>query len=325
MSLFGAKLYGSFLYGASPTVISAVSPDSGPSIGGQSVVLEGTGFDPRHWDDLFEGAVLDAALWTDISAGTGSVATGTSHLQLSTGATATAVAGIESLASWTNCQLELRTVLPNVSNPAGTVMPIAFQLRVDANNYAVMYIELSSSGVYTLNCDVYRGGVSVGSYSQVCSRGVSNLRILRWDRTVYFIFNGVVVYYSSQFVATVATFRVYSSNLAVNRDVVSTVEWFYWRTFIVFDNELIHSPTVVSDYRVRGFTPPSVNDKATSAAYAGLVDVSTVGTTTDTSTDAYEYYFKDRLRVMNIPQFDIKLSVIDDDQLITKTSESKGL
>jgi len=325
MSLYGTKLYGTFLYGPSPASISSVSPDRGPSIGGQSVILEGTGFDPRHWDDLFEGGVLDAAKWTDISAGTGSVATGSSHLQLSTGATATAIAGVDSITSWTDCQLELKVILPSVTNPTGTVMPIAFQLRVDANNYAIMYIELDSSGVYTLNCDVYRGGVSVGTYSQVCTRGVSNLRILRWDKTVYFIYNGVIVYYNSNFVTTVAVARIYSSNLAVNSDVVSTVEWFYWRTFVTVGDQLIYAPTIVSDFRLRGFTPPSVNDKDISAAYAGLADVSVVGTSTDTSVDAYEYYFTDRLRIMNIPQFGIKLSVIDDDQLITKSTASKGL
>jgi len=325
MSVYSEKVYGSFLYGPDPASISTVSPDTGPSIGGQSIIVEGVGFDPRQWDDLFDGLILDVAKWTDISGGGGSVSTGASRLQLTTGVVAGGVAGVSSAASWVNCQLEVRAILPSVTIPVGTVIPLAFQLRIDANNYAMMFVELSNTGAYTLNCDVHRGGVSVGAYTQTCSRGTLNLRILRWGRTVYFIFNGTIIYTNSNFVATAATARMYSSNLAINYDALATVEWFYWRTFITLDNQLIYAPTVVSNSRVRGFTPPSINDKDVSAAYAGLVDVSIIANGTDTSTDAYEYYFTDRLRIMNLRQFGIKLSIIDDDQLITKSSESKGL
>lgn len=326
MSIYGTKTYSTFLYGPDPSTITSVSPDTGPSIGGQLLVVEGTNFDPRYWDDLFDGAVLDVVKWLDISAGTGAVVTGSSHLQFSTGVVAASVAGIESVSSWVNCQLEIRVILPRIyENPVGSVVPIAFQLRIDANNYALMYVSLSTTGVYTLNCEVYRGGVLIGSYNMVCNRGTLNLRILRWGTTVYFIYNGTIVYYNANFLTTVAKARVYSGNLAETYDVLATVEWFYWRTFVTIDNQLIYAPTVVSNFRLRGLTPPSVNEKGVSAAYAGLCDVSVVGVGTVVSNDAYEYYYIDRLRILNDPQFDMLLSVIDDDQLITKDTSDKGL
>lgn len=326
MTRYGLKTYGTFVYGPSPSTISSVAPDSGPSIGGVDIIVEGVGFDPRQWDDLFNTGSLDLAKWTDISSGSGSITTGGPGLNLSTGTTASSIAGIESVALWADCQHEIRLRLPRISsNPPGDVVPIAFQLRVDASNYAVMYVVLDITGIYTLNCDVFRGGVSVGSYSQTISRGSLVFRILRWNSTVYFILNGSIVYFNSSFVNTAATSRVYASNSSQTYDAVSDIEWFYWRTFLTIDNQLIFAPTVVSDYRVRGLTPPSVNDKDVSASYAGLADVSLIANGKDTSTDAYEYYYVDRLRVMNIPQFNILLSVIDDDQLITKSTSSKGL
>jgi hypothetical protein len=325
MSLYSVKTYSTFVYGPDPSTVTLVSPDSGPSVGGESIVIEGTGFDPRHWDDLFTG-VLDPLKWTNISAGTGTVTTGASHLQLSTGATAASTAGVASTAAWLDCQLELRVILPRIAaNPAGTVTPIAFQLRVDATNYALMSISLSTAGVYTLTCAVYRAGVLKGSYSETVTRGLSNLRILRWGTTVYFIYNGTVVYYNADFVTTVATFRIYNSNAAIAYDTLATVEWFYWRTFFTIDDQIIHAPTIVSDFRLRGFTPPSVDEKGVSAAYAGLSDVSVVGTGAVTSNDSYLYYYNDRLRVLNVPQFSTVLSVIDDDQLLTKSTSAKGL
>lgn len=324
MSLYGLKKYSEFLYGPDISTILSVSPDSGPSTGGQSIIIEGTDFDPRHWDDTFELGAL-SALWTDSSVGTGTVTTGASHLQLSTGTTAASFARIGSTNSWTDCQLEVRTILPQAARPAGTVVPLAFQLRVDATNYALMYINLLAAGTYTINCDVYRAGVSVGSYSAACTRGLSNLRILRWGTTVYFIYNGIIIYYNENFVSTAATARIYASNGAQTYDVTSTVEWFYWRSFVVIDNQLIYAPTIVSNSRLRGFTPPSADEKGVLAAYAGLCNVSVVGVGTVTSLDSYEYYYTDRLRVLSIPQFDMLLSVIDDDQLITKSTMAKGL
>lgn len=325
MSIYGFKLYSTFLYGPSPSNISSVSPNRGPSIGGQSIILEGSGFDPRTWDDTFEGLTLDATKWTDISSGTGSVTTNSPHLQLSTGTTSSSISGIESISSWTDCQLEIKFTLPNVQIPLSIIRPISFQLRIDANNYAEMYISLDNTGAYTFNCEVYRGGSLIGSYNESCSSGLFNFRILRWDRTVYFIYNGIIKYYNSSFVNTAAVYRIYANNLLANYDAISNVEWFYWRTYITIDNQLIYDPTVVSDFRIRGFTPPSVNDKDVSAAYAGLSDVSVVGTGKYTAVNSYEYYYEDRLRIMNVPQFDLLLSVIDDDQLITKSTSEKGL
>jgi len=285
----------------------------------------------RDWNiDKMDGAgpsgvTLNLALWSDISSGSGSVNTGSSHLQLDTGITVSSIAGIESVVSWDYCQLELKVLLTEVSNPSGVVRPIAFQLYVDANNYAIMYVELDSSGTYTLNCDVYRNGSSVGSYSEEVSTGSLNLRILRRDKTIYFIYNGTIVYYNSDFIISAAKIRIFSSNLTVGESVSATVEWFYWRTYIAIGNELIYAPTVVSDTRIRGYTPPSVNDKGVSAAYAGPSDVLIVGAGDYVLVDGYEYYFEDRLRVMNIPQFDVLLSVVDDDQLITDSNRAKGL
>ncbi len=324
MSLYGTKPYSTFLYGPDTSTIASISPDTGPSTGGQSFVLTGTDFDPRHWDDTFELGAL-SALWTDSSVGTGTVTTGASHLQLSTGATAASYARIGSVNTWTDCQLEVRAILPRAARSAGTVVPLAFQLRVDVNNYAVMYINLLAAGTYTINCDVYRAGVSVGSYSATCTRGLSNLRILRWGTTVYFIYNGALIYYNSGFVSTAATARIYAFNNAIAYDATSTVEWFYWRSFVVIGDQLVYAPTVVSNWRLRGFTPPSADEKGVVAAYAGLRDVSVVAVGTATYAASYEYYFEDRLRVLNIPQFDMLLSVIDDNQLITKSTMAKGL
>ncbi len=324
MSLYGTKLYSTFLYGISTSFI--ISPSDGPSIGGQDFIVNGIGLDPRQFDDIFDGAILDLTKWVDISSGTGSVSLGSSYLNLSTGVTPGSIGGIESLNSWSDCQLEIRSILPVVtSNPAGDVNPVVFMLRVDANNYAVMKIILDTSGNYTLNCDVYRGGVSVGSFSTSCSHGLSVMRILRWDKSIYFIYQGSVIYTNSNFITTAVKARVYSNNISQNYDVTSLVDWFYWRTYVAFDEQIVHSPTVVSDMRLRGITPASINDRDISGAYAGLVDVSVVGATTATSVNAYEYYFRDRLRILNTIQASSLLSIINDDQLITKDNIDKGL
>jgi hypothetical protein len=325
MTIYSSKPYASFLYGTSTPGIHTISPDRGPSSGGQLVIVEGSVFNPSGWDDAFTGASLDASKWSDISTGTGSVSTNAPNLELSTGATASSVAGIESLASWDNCQFEIKVFLPVVDNPISSVRPIEFQLYVSATDYAVLYVELDSSGSYMLHCDVYRNGSSVDTYSTICSSGSSVFRILRWDSTVYFMYNGTVIHSSSSFVDTSATVRLFNENLTVTEDIFSTVEYFKWKTYVSFGDQVVPYTTVVSYKRLRAYTPPSVDDKDISGAYAGTVDVSVVAAALYTYAAGYEYYFEDRLRVMNIAQDDVKLSIIDDDQLITDPNSSKGL
>ena len=321
--------YGSgILYGAT-SVINSISPDSGPSTGGVAFYTDVEGADPRIWDDLFlNPAVPDPLLWATLPdpGGSATLTTGTSHLQLSTGAVATSVAGIESLQTWTDCQCEIRVMLPQLAaNPGGNVIPIALQLYVDANNYGLMYVQIDATGAYTINCDIYRGGASIATYSTTTTHGVGLLKILRFGTTLYFYYNNTLIYTNKDFVATVATYRVYSTNLAQNTTVLSTVIWFYWRTFVAFGEQVVHNPTVVSDFRLRGLTPPSLDSFYQEAAYAGLVDFTLVGATSVTSVSAYEYYYLDRLKVMNNEQNDTLLSVIDDDRALTKTGYKKGL
>mgnify|MGYP001111668849 CR=1 FL=1 len=327
MSYYGTKLYGSFIYGIT-TVINSISPDTGPSIGGTAFAVDGEGFDPRVNDDDFQTPpVPNPLLWNSLDAGTGSSTTGSSHLQLSTGAGAGAIAGIESIKTWTDCQCEIQVNLPQITaNPGGNVTPIAFQLRVDANNYCRMYIQLSATGAYTINCDVYRGGASVGSYSATTTNGLSYMKILRFGTRVYFYYNNVLIYDNRDFVATAAAYRVYATNNAQAYDIPdTTVVWFYWRTFVAFDNQVVHNPTIVSDFRLRSITPPSLDCFEQDAAYAGLVDFTVVGATSVTSMSVFLYYYNPRLKVMNNAQNSTVLSIIDDDQTLTKTGYDKGL
>jgi hypothetical protein len=143
---------------------------------------------------------------------------------------------------------------------------------------------------------------------------------------VYFIANGGVVYTSYDFVTGAATMRVYVDNVAAAYDVYNTqVEWFYYRPFAVFANQPVHDTIIVSDYRLRGLVPPSINVNMTEAAYAGLVDCSVVAVGTYTLSDAYLYYYLSGLSLIDSVPQSTKLSLIGDDQVKTPDNAAKGL
>lgn len=315
------------LYGVA-TDIDSVSPDTGPSIGGNEFFMTGIGFDPRHWDDMFTAAVLDPIKWVDISAGTGTVTVNAPNLVLSTGAVAGGIAGIESVATWVDVQGEIRCTIPRYTTyPTSTVTTIALQLYVNATNYCQISITLgANSSAINLLCEVWRNGAVVDTYTAPWTVGTSMFKILRWKTDVYFIVNGTVVLHSHNFVTNAAKFRIYNDNLAANYDVYGTmVEWFYYRPFAVFEDQPVHDTVIVSDFRLRGNAPPSMDNLRQSAAYAGLVDTSVVGNGLFTLADSYLYYYLDGLTVIDNVQQATKLSLIDDAQVVTPAGYTKGL
>ena len=311
------------LYGYT-TTLTGLDVDSGPSIGGNPFVLSGSGLDPRQWDDDFEGLALDILKWSDISVG-GSLLTGALHLQLNTPAVAGSSAGIESLMAWGNTQGEARVVLPRLAvTPVGSISPIIFTLYVDALNFARFRVDLTNS-TYTLYAEVYRGGAVVDTWQTAWSYGLSVLKILRWGDSVWFIANGAVVFRSYLFFSSAATFRIEATNEMLNFAVQDTiVEWFYFWPFVVFGDQPLHDTVLVSDFRLRGRVPPSVDAAAVLAAYKGLVDVSVVANGTVTATDAYEYYYVTGLTLVNSVQQSVKMQLINDPQ-IESPSGKKGL
>ena len=323
----GIQKRGVGVTGGAATSVSSISPTSGYSIGGDDFVVAGVGFDPRDWDDLFTGVILDVALWTDTSAGGGSVATGVSHLTLDTGAVAGGLASITSVKTWANTQGEARVIIPPITyTPTTQVNHFMFTLYIDASNWVSINLVVDPairSGL-TLECDVRIGGSTTTVYSAAWTTGLSVFKILRYGSIVYFVVNGAIVA-TAVFVAPVASFVISANNNAENLELISTVSWFYFRPYAVFAEELIHDTTIVSDIRLRGATPPSKDSKGQSATFAGDVDVVVVGNGDDTSVDAFEYTFKDHLKIINSVNQDVDLQMVDDDQMITPENVKRGL
>jgi hypothetical protein len=311
--------------GAPACSITSVYPLTGYSDGGESFTIAGEGFDPREWDDLFTAALLDVAKWTDISAGGGTVTTGANRLQLSTTVAVGATAGIESVNTWNDVQGEIVSILPNLSAvPPAEVELINFMLRVDANNYCTLRVTFDVDGVYTLECDVYRGGVQQDFYSTSWTYGAAIFKILRWGSTVYFIANGSIVYTSEHFYNNAAAFRIYAYNLADAYDAYSTVQWFYFRPFAIYEDRVVHDTKVVSDTRIRGGIPYSIDTRGVLGAFAGDIDLSVVGRGLDTDVNGYEYTYRDRLKIINSTAKDLDLQITDDDQLLTPSGVKRG-
>ena len=329
MAKFITFLYGTgVLYGMN-TAIDSVSPEQGPSIGGNKFIISGEGFDPRQWNDLFNTGLLDTVKWTDISSGSGSISTGPFHLQLSTGTTIGSIAGVESKALFTDAQGEIRTTFnPIIVYPNNDVSLVDYLFYIDANNYAKMSVTLSGlDKSLKLSCEVYVGGtLADNSIPLDWTTGLSVFKILRKGTTIYFIANGEVIFKSMRFVNNPATFRIYSNNLTDTLDVNGTkIEWFAYRTYAAFGEQVVHDTLVVSNNRVRGIVPPSIDDRTIEAAYAGLIDVFVAGNGSYTLNNAYEYYYLESLKVINSSQFDTKLSFINDEQVATPEGYSKGL
>ena len=309
--------------------LTSIAPDSGPSTGGAEFVCVGTSFDYETFDDDFTGVTLDLVKWTDISSGTGTVTTGSSNLQLSTGATLGSMAGILMNTVFYESQYEIKVNIPTpTANPATSVSLINFEYYVDANNFARLYVSLSSAGAITLDCLVRKSGVDVDEYSESWTVGVSTFKVLVWQEYVYFYANGSLFFSTRHFDSALqGAFRVYAYNALSAYNVYNTVvEYIIHRPYVVFgDTQIVNDPTLVSSTRLRGITPPSVDSKGTEAAYAGLVDINVVIDSVQTLPDAYEYVYVENLILIDEPQFSLKFSDITDDTVRTPELATRGL
>jgi hypothetical protein len=327
MAKFSTFIYHSgILYGATQA-LDSITPDRGPTTGGTEFVLAGAAFLFPTYDDYFIGAVLDTTKWTDISDGDGTVLTGASHLVLDTGATAGSIAGIDMDYTARDSQFEARVNIPVVqANPASVVNMFTFRKYVDANNYATLAVNLSALGVITLDMTVVVGARRVSFDSIAWTTGISTFKILQWGTDLYFYANGILVFKSDRFINTVGAYGVFATNVAATYTISNVVvEYILSRPFATFDTEVVHDLIVVSDVRARGLTPPSMNFKDVSAAFAGLVDVSLVSSSVSTKTDAFEYYFEDRLTMVDNSQFAMKISDITELTVRTPILANKGL
>jgi len=327
MALYSTFKYGSGVYYGVSSHLDAISPDTGPSTGGNAFIITGANLDPQQWDDDFLAGSLDLAKWTDISSGSGSVSTGADHLQMDTGATPGSVAGIESVAGWTGIQAEVRAFIPAVTEyPDSSADVFVYQLRIDANNHTVLKVTRGNAGVLTLTCESTIVSTVVDTFSTTWTPGLSTFKILRYGAILYFIANGIVIHTFRGFSVLPVFVRLWAANdPAVAYTASPTVELFKYRTFVVFGDQPVHDVTTVSDYRIRGLVVPSVDERGVEAAYAGPVDLAIVGEGVLNVPDAYEYYYLDSLRVINSTQSDVKMSFISDDQIKTKTDIKKGV
>jgi len=327
MALYSTFCYGTgILYGPSAS-IGTVDPIRGPSTGGNNFVIDGSGFANAHWSSFFTGAVLDPLKFADVLVGFGSATTGVPNLVLSSGDAPGGIGAVESVATWTDAQGEAVVyILPITAYPASEVVLSAMTLYIDATNYAMFGVYLStSSSTLVLRATVVRGGVPLSTKEVDWTTGLSKLKILRWGTTLYFYANGALFHEDERFVNTAATFRLSCANQAATYTITSNVQAFYWRPYAVFDSRPVHDSTVVSEGRLRGQVPPSRNDKGKDAAYSGLVDVSVVGVGSFTATDAYEYYYEDQLTIINSGSSDIKVSLLSDALLKTPSASLRGL
>jgi len=331
-------LYSEFLYAGTyaaggdvygfDTVLSTISVDSGPSTGGQRFVLTGESFGYSGYDDTWENATLDTAKWSDISSGSGSISVASPNLLLDTGATSGSIAGVSSVASVLNFQFETRVSIPSVTAyPSSSVTLFTYEAYVDSSNYCSFSVtQGTATGTTELTASVVVGGRVVDTWSSSWTTGVSVFRILRYGTTVYFYANGSLFFSSKRFVTTAAIIRYYSANNSASYSVAgANVLHSLLKTFVIFGDQVVFDPVVVSSYRLRGLTPPSIDERDRLAAYSGYVDVSVVAGGTVTRSNFYEYYFEDNLVILNSPQFNIKMTIPDDATVRTPVLESQGL
>ena len=328
MAKYSTFVYSAALYGTSLT-FSSINPDEGPSIGGNEYIITGSGFSNTANDDDFEGVVLDALLWTDISAGTGVLATNSPHLLLQTGTTASSICGVETVSTFLDFQGEIRVVIPTITAyPSSSVELIHYSMYVDVNNHVDMVVTVgSTSGTMSLTCSVTVGGSVVDTYTTTSiSSGLKAFKILRYNSRVYCYMNNELLLDSRRFVATAAYYRIYNNNLSATYNVSTVVESFMEVPYVVFGTQIDAEPTVVSDFRIRGLVPASIDDKDQEAAYKGLVNVYVIsGSSTAFSLNAYEYYYLDTFTAIDSDQEDVRLSVISDSQVVTPSRYRLGL
>ena len=329
MARYSTFLYSTDVYGA-PMSFTGIDPVTGPSTGGTSYAITGTGFQFNEWDDTWEGGVLDPGLWTDISTNSGTITTGADRLILSTGTTANSIAGIETADMIPDSQFSFRVNLPRqttfTSNP---VKLITFESYIDASNYGRIFIEQTSNSLsLELKVEVVKNGSTVDSYTYptAWTYGLTLFKILRFNEDLYFYANGSLIYRSKHYVINPSYYRIYSYNEGETYDVANiNGESFFYTPFVVFGTQVDDDPVTVSGARIRGVTPPSIDSKDQSEAYAGLVDIHVVSSATLTSPDAFEYYYVDKLTLENNLQSNVKLSIIDDDNVVTPEASNVGL
>ena len=324
--------YSTFVYGSGvlygPTIdFTDVLPASGPSTGGQDIVILGEGFDYTDFDDDFTGVALDGAKWTDISAGTGSVSTGAAHLELATGAVAGGLGGIEMQTTFDNTQYECKVNIPKpIVYPLSEVHVFTMQLYADANNYSDISIILSTDKSFYLEVSITHGGSVVETYRDLWTYGVSTFKILNWTDDTYFYANGALFVHSKKHTRALDTWRFFSTNDAATYEMSGViVEYVECRPFMMFDTNPVSNVTVVSDYRIRGVTPPSTNVYGKEGAYAGLVDVSVIAGKTSYDVDAYTYYFVDELIALDNVASSVKVNIVGDSVIKTPVTAARGL
>jgi hypothetical protein len=327
MAIYSTFAYGTgVLYGVSMTVTS-VDPERGPSTGGNTFAIEGTGFNPTQWDSEFTGVTLDPAIFTDISSGTGSATTALPNLVLSSGAVAGGVGAIQTLALQTDTQFEVETVIDMpLAYPASEVALLEFVLYIDATNYATFGIYLGTSlSTLVLRATTVLSGSTMSTYETAWTTGSSKLKILRWGSELYFIANGSVVHREVKFQAGPCLMQLSTSNNAATYTTSTKVKYFYYRPYVVFGNRPVHAVTVVSDSRIRGVVPASWDERETDAAFAGLTDIYVVGVSTYPLLNSYEYYYVNQLVVMNSGQSGIRMNILSDNVLKTPSTSLRGL
>jgi len=327
VALYSSFIYGSgILYGVSAS-IGTIDPARGPSTGGNTFVINGSGFANAQWSSFFTDPALDPLKFTDVSVGFGSATTGTPNLTLSSGDAPGGIGGVESVATWTDAQAEAVLYIPPITAyPASEVVLGAMTLWIDATNYAVLGIYLgASSSTLVLRATTVRAGITLGTKEVEWTAGLSKLKILRWGTKLYFYAGGELFHTDARFVNTAATYRIGCGNQAAAYNAGCRMSAFYWRPFAIFDGRPVHDATTVSEDRIRGQVPPSWNDKDTDAAYSGLVDVAVVGVGTFTKADAYEYYYVDQLTIIDNGSSDIKVSLLSDPLLKTPSASLRGL
>jgi len=212
--------------------------------------------------------------------------------------------------------------------PASEIKLLSYQIYVDANNYCEMAIVLGAdSTTLKLKCSVYTDGNLEDFYEEGWSYGTATMRILHYQSKVYFIANGSLKKVSRRFIGVNAYRRIFASNeTSAYRIWNITVEQFEARTFTVFGPSIDYDTTTVSDYRVRGLVPSSIDERDQEAAYKGYVDVQVVTAQTvipsTSGTDDYEYYYLDSFRMFDSQQEGEKLSLISDPQVKTPVGKT---
>jgi len=324
---FSLFKYGTgILYGPSLS-FTDVLPISGPSIGGTPFVVLGSAFEYTTFDDDFQGAILDPGKWSDISLGGGSATVGSALLHLSSGVVAGDIGAVIMNSGFDHIQYEVKLNIPIITvYPPILVSLFKISFYADPNNYSNISIDLAADGSVTLSCVVYKGGILVGSYSCAWTLGVSTIKLLRWRSVIQFYANGFLIYECKQANILTSFFIFGVDNLADNYAIFDTkIDYIINRPYVVFGEQIVHDVITVSELRLRGVTPPSIDSRDLEAAYAGDVHVHVVTNAVQTKPSAFEYYFLPGLTLVDDKQFGYKVSDISDTTVRTPSLVNRGL